>query len=158
MGSYSYKFVRDKLPPYITDGIDDYEAGAGYDGDMWNAADNYIKSLENELALQFKKTYSMADAKLFEWLQTRPKSIYTEGPVITPEMVEEAGEALVAKLNASPGLRLTRGERAELQALFDAMSDDPPVITPEMLALKPDHLDIENSNPQSSEGTLHAEA
>lgn len=32
------------------------------------------------------------------------------------------------------------------------------IITPDMLALKPDHLDIENSNPQSSEGTLHAEA
>jgi len=130
MGSYSYKFVRDKLPPYITDGIDDYEAGAGYDGDMWNAADNYIRSLENELALQFKKTHSMADAKLFEWLQTRPESTYTDGPVITPKMVAEADKALAAEASASPEQRFVRGEREILQMLINAMSGNKPAPEP----------------------------
>ena len=34
MGSYSYKYVRDQLPPYLTTETECYEGDASYDGDQ----------------------------------------------------------------------------------------------------------------------------
>ena len=82
MGAYTYKWVRDQLPPYLTDEVEGYEGGANYDGDQWSAASNYIDALEAELAKQYAKTGEMADARLLDWLKTRPKSGYSNGPAI----------------------------------------------------------------------------
>jgi hypothetical protein len=82
MGAYNYKYVRDQLPPYLTDEVEGYEGGCDYDGDMWAAASDYIDALEKELALQYAVTKTMRDQKLLEWLKTRPKTSYNAGPAV----------------------------------------------------------------------------
>ena len=82
MGAYAYKYVRDQIPPYITDEFEDYEGNADYDGDQWLAASNYISALEYELAKQYAITKKMYDEKLLEWLKTRPESPYCSGAPI----------------------------------------------------------------------------
>lgn len=82
MGAYNYKYVRDKLPPYLTDDVEGYEGGCDYDGDMWASASDYIDALEAELARQFSQTQTMHDEKLLAWLRTRPKTSYNAGPAI----------------------------------------------------------------------------
>lgn len=81
MGAYSYKYVRDQLPYYLTD-AEDYEGGANYDGDQWHAASNYITELENELAFQYRITRKFDNEKLLEWLKSRESTSYADGPVI----------------------------------------------------------------------------
>jgi hypothetical protein len=82
MGSYSYKYVRDQLPPYLTTETECYEGDANYDGDQWGAAADYITELESELARQYAQTKAMQNEKLLHWLKTRPKSYYNDGPAI----------------------------------------------------------------------------
>lgn len=82
MGAYSYKYVRDQLPPYLTTETANYEGDPGYDGDQWSAAADYISELENELVKQYAQTGTMHNDKLLQWLKTRPKSMYSAGPVI----------------------------------------------------------------------------
>ena len=82
MAAYNYKYVRDQLPPYLTDEVEGYEGGCDYDGDMWVSASNYIDALEAELAKQYEITKTMADDKLLCWLETRQKTFYVNGPVI----------------------------------------------------------------------------
>lgn len=79
MAGYTYKWVRDRVPPYITDEMgEDYEGGADYDGDLWIAASNYIDALEAELKKQCDHggITAIYDTQLFEWLRNRPKSCY----------------------------------------------------------------------------------
>ena len=93
MGAYSYKYVRDLLPPYLTDDVEDYEGDAGYDGDQWIAASTYIESLERELAGQYAVTGHMADAELLGWLTGRQKAGYCHGPAIVSAPVgQEASD------------------------------------------------------------------
>ena len=82
MGAYNYKYVRDQLPPHLTSDVDGYEGDAGYDGDQWCAAADYINALEKELVRQYEQTGVMHDGKLLAWLKTRPKSNYNAGPAI----------------------------------------------------------------------------
>ncbi len=50
MAFYSYKRVRDLLPPYIIEAMGpEYEGNADYDGDQWDAAAMYIESLLTQL-------------------------------------------------------------------------------------------------------------
>ena len=50
MAYYNYKYVRDQLPNFIIQDMgEDYEGEAGYDGDQWIAASNYIDHLEKQL-------------------------------------------------------------------------------------------------------------
>ena len=51
MAYYNYKQVRDQLPQWVTDEIEDYEGSCDYDGDQWIAASNYIDYLERQLLL-----------------------------------------------------------------------------------------------------------
>jgi len=80
MGAYNYKYVRDQLPPYITEEIADYEAGCDYDGDMWVAASDYMVDLEQELFDQYAITKTIANKKLLNWLKTRNKTSYADNP------------------------------------------------------------------------------
>ena len=82
MGAYNYKYVRDQLPPYLTDEVEGYEGGCDYDGDMWAAASDYIIALETEIAKQFARTQVMNDQNLLHWLKTRPKTSYNAGPAV----------------------------------------------------------------------------
>jgi hypothetical protein len=82
MAGYSYKYVRDKLPPYLTYENEDYEGSADYDGDLWVAACCYIDEIEQELSNQFAITKVMNNEKLLDWLKTRPETIYNHGPAI----------------------------------------------------------------------------
>ena len=82
MAGYSYKYVRDQLPPYLTDEVEGYDGDAGYDGDQWIAAADYIDALEKELAAQYAQTKAMRDERLLAWLKSRPKSAYNAGPAI----------------------------------------------------------------------------
>jgi hypothetical protein len=82
MGSYSYKYVRDQLPPYLTTETKEYEGSVDYDGDQWIAASDYITELEQELAKQYAQTKMMHNNELLHWLKTRPKQLYNTGPVI----------------------------------------------------------------------------
>jgi len=86
MGAYNYKYVRNQLPPYLTDEVEGYEGSCDYDGDMWSSAADYITALELELASQYTITKTMKDEKLLSWLKTRPKSIYNNGPVIQEDL------------------------------------------------------------------------
>ena len=48
MAYYNYKIVRDLLPQHIIDQQGpDYEGDAGYDGDQWCAAADYINELKS---------------------------------------------------------------------------------------------------------------
>lgn len=48
MAYYNYKYVRDRLPPFIIAEMGpDYEGSCDYDGDQWIAADNYIAHLQD---------------------------------------------------------------------------------------------------------------
>lgn len=85
MAAYSYKFVRDLVPPYITKSIPDYEGSADYDGDLWVAAELYIGELEKELSRQYQYTNKLHNSDLLEWLKTREKTIYNNGPAIVEE-------------------------------------------------------------------------
>ena len=85
MAAYTYKYVRDLIPPYVKETFDDYDGDANYDGDQWSAAEEYIKDLEAELSNQFKKTKSLRNEKLLDWLKTRPDTFYCDGPVIVDE-------------------------------------------------------------------------
>jgi hypothetical protein len=93
MGAYTYKYVRDQLPPHLTyENPNGYDGAADYDGDQWAAASDYIDELEAELAKQFAATGAMQDTRLLAWLRTRPKTNYCTGPVIpTTPTPEEAG-------------------------------------------------------------------
>lgn len=82
MGAYHYKYVRDQVPLYVTEGIADYEGGCDYDGDLWVAASEYIEELERELAKQYAATKTMHNERLLAWLKTREKTPYVGGPVI----------------------------------------------------------------------------
>ncbi len=82
MAMYNYKYVRDQIPEYVTESIEDYEGGCDYDGDMWCAASEYIDHLEAELAKQYAETGKMHNEKLLEWLKTRKETCYVGGPVI----------------------------------------------------------------------------
>lgn len=79
MGSYAYKFVRDLLPEYITEAIEDYEGSVDYDGDQWSAAADYINALEREVIAHFRATGCAYDERLIEWLKHRPKTYYADG-------------------------------------------------------------------------------
>lgn len=60
MAYYTYKQVRDLLPQHIIDKQGpDYEGDAGYDGDQWTAAADYITELKESLAA---KDRDLADA------------------------------------------------------------------------------------------------
>ena len=85
MAAYAYKYVRDLLPPYLTHEVPGYEGEANYDGDQWVATADYIAHLEKELALQYAKTGSMENQCLLNWLRTRPRTFYQDGPVIEDE-------------------------------------------------------------------------
>lgn len=85
MAGYSYKYVRDRLPPYLELEYEGYEGGCYYDGDMWILASDYIDALENELSKQYAITKAMSDERLLLWLKTRPKMLYNEGPAIIGE-------------------------------------------------------------------------
>ena len=86
MGAYNYKYVRDQLPPYLTDEVDGYEGNCDYDGDMWCAASDYISQLEAELVKQYSNTNVFHDKKLLNWLQTRQRTNYVDGPVIVSKL------------------------------------------------------------------------
>ena len=79
---YSYKYVRDLLPGYLTDDVEGYEGDPGYDGDQWDAASEYIEELEAELAFQYTLTGKTGNDRLVKWLRERPKTFYNNGPVI----------------------------------------------------------------------------
>lgn len=83
MGAYNYKYVRDQIPPFITDNIPDYEGTCDYDGDLWIAASNYIDELEHELAFQIEKSKKVSSTELYDWLSTRKPTTYVGGPVIS---------------------------------------------------------------------------
>lgn len=85
MAAYAYKYVRDLLPPYFTDEVPGYEGDANYDGDQWSATVDYIEELEKELANQFNQTGSMENQRLLNWLKTRQRTLYQDGPVIKEE-------------------------------------------------------------------------
>jgi len=74
MGAYAYKQVRDRIPPFVTDAIEAYEGGCGYDGDQWIAAANYIDRLEAEIAR--RPAIEINDTELRDWLTSRPRSAY----------------------------------------------------------------------------------
>jgi hypothetical protein len=82
MGAYNYKYVRDQLPPYLTDEVDGYEGSVDYDGDQWAAASSYIYELETELAKQYARTKSMDNERLLNWLKNRQESNYCGGAAI----------------------------------------------------------------------------
>lgn len=86
MAAYNYKYVRALLPPFAEVDIEDYEGTSNYDGDMWLAAANYITALETELGKQYAITKQFSNDRLLDWLKTRPKSIYSPGPVIVDEI------------------------------------------------------------------------
>lgn len=86
MAAYNYKYVRDLLPPFAEEGLENYEGTADYDGDLWRAADNYITALETELGKQYAITKQFSNDCLLDWLKTRPKSSYSPGPVIVDEI------------------------------------------------------------------------
>jgi hypothetical protein len=37
MAGYAFKYVRDLIPPFVVEAIDEYEGDPNYDGDMWCA-------------------------------------------------------------------------------------------------------------------------
>lgn len=82
---YSYKYVRDLLPPYLTIDNQEYEGSADHDGDLWIATKKYILELEHELAEQYKLTKQMRNEKLLYWLKNRPAYLYNNGPAIEEE-------------------------------------------------------------------------
>ena len=82
MGAYNCKYVRDQLPPFITEAIDNYEGSCDYDGDMWVAASDYIEVLEYELKQQVENSQMMFNPDLYNWLSTRKATPYVGGPVI----------------------------------------------------------------------------
>lgn len=82
MAAYNYKYVRDLLPPYLTNEVEGYEGGVDYDGDMWCSAADYIEELEAELKKQYVLTKTIHNMRLLFWLQNRPKSSYNFGPVL----------------------------------------------------------------------------
>lgn len=79
MGSYAYKYVRDRVPPFIENAIDEYEGTCDYDGDLWIAAANYIDRLETALSRQ--PASAIGDAELVEWLTTRSSEGYGNPPI-----------------------------------------------------------------------------
>jgi len=84
MAGYAFKYVRDLIPPFVVEAIDEYEGDPNYDGDMWCATADYIGLLEAELAAQFKMTGKLHDARLYQWLTGRPVTLYCcSGPAIT---------------------------------------------------------------------------
>ena len=85
MAAYSYKYVRDLLPPYLTTDQKDYEGDAGADGDQWTAASDYIEELEKELAQQYEASGTFKNTRLLNWLKNRPSTIYNDGPAIKRE-------------------------------------------------------------------------
>ena len=82
MAAYNYKYVRDRLPPYLTDEVEGYEGSCDYDGDMWCSAADYIDALEHEIAKQYAATKTISDEKLFTWMKTRQKTFYNDGAAI----------------------------------------------------------------------------
>lgn len=82
MAMYAYKFVRDQLPPYLTTDKEGYEGDANYDGDQWDAAAEYIAALEAEVSKQIAGSHVVFDRQLCDWLKTRQKTLYVDGPAI----------------------------------------------------------------------------
>ena len=82
MAAYAYKWVKDYIPPFITDSMEDYEGEANYDGDLWDAAHEYICALEQEVAFQHEITKTAHSPNLLNWLKNRPETFYCGGPVI----------------------------------------------------------------------------
>ena len=82
MAMYSYKYVRDQVPPFVTEDIPDYKGDCAYDGDQWTAASDYIYILEQEIKNQFNKTNIIFNIQLYDWLKNRKHTPYIDGPVI----------------------------------------------------------------------------
>jgi hypothetical protein len=82
VAAYSFKYVRDLLPSYLTTEVDGYEGDPGYDGDQWDATSEYIEELEKELADQCALTGVFHNERLLSWLKSRPVSHYSRGPAI----------------------------------------------------------------------------
>jgi len=82
MAAYTFKYVRDALPPYRTTDVEGYEGDPGYNGDQWEATARYIEDLEQELAKQCAITGVFHNLELFTWLMSRPAGHYLEAPAI----------------------------------------------------------------------------
>ena len=68
MAAYNYKYIRDRVPEFITDNIQGYEGTCDYDGDLWLAAADYIDALETEIAQQHQLTHKVHNKELEQWL------------------------------------------------------------------------------------------
>jgi hypothetical protein len=83
MASYAYKYAREYIPEYIIDAQgEDYEGSCDYDGDLWYAASDYIKALEDAVAALIKHDPGGPDIRLMDWLRTRKQGNYApKGPL-----------------------------------------------------------------------------
>lgn len=73
MAAYAYKYVRDLLPPWLTE-VEGYEGEANYDGDQWYAAADYIQELEKLIS---KIQPVLKEHRVYDWIKNRPKTSYT---------------------------------------------------------------------------------
>lgn len=64
MAYYSYKRVRDLIPQYIIDTIQNYDSDPGYDGDLHLASALYINELKGLLEKVLEKRYLSEDVEL----------------------------------------------------------------------------------------------
>jgi hypothetical protein len=76
MGMYAYKYVRDLVPGFVIDTLEDYEGTCDYDGDLWIAAARYIHLLEAEVRKQVNGSGVVFDRELVESLRNRPETTY----------------------------------------------------------------------------------
>lgn len=69
MAAYPYKDVESQIPEYIIQKQGKgYEGSAGYDGDLWEAASDYIMDLEKALKLALSGKVSEIDDDVLEAL------------------------------------------------------------------------------------------
>ena len=78
MAAYAYKKVLHRIPEHIEAQIEDYEGGANYDGDGWDAASMWIDELLAENARLASNLAELTE-------QTRVRDARVEPPPRLPD-------------------------------------------------------------------------